>query len=222
MRTRALGLVGAMLLLQGCLVAANPPVIDSVSAPASVGPSNGAYTFSVTVDYHDDSEAVTAYDFVCQGASVSLVSSSPTSMIFQVTLPSSVSGTLGYTVDLVSASGLVSNQYTGSVVLAVPPVISLVTLPASVSANPDGSYTVPLTVTYNDSYEQVVAYDFISTSAGISLRDQALPTPGYSGAVNITVLLPTGTATGALDFYVDVISASGIVSAGYSDSVTLY
>jgi hypothetical protein len=99
------------------------------------------------------------------------------------------------------------------------PVIDSLDYPSSVGPNADGSYTISITVNFHDSDEDVVAVDFDSNIGGI--HDTYPITATMSGQTTITVDLPDGTPTGTFDFWIDVVSASGLTSANYNDSIDL-
>ncbi len=100
-----------------------------------------------------------------------------------------------------------------------PPLITSIASPTIVTANPDGSHTLELTVWFTDDSETVSDYDF--ASAATNLPKQPLETPAFTGSVDVSVPIPATTPTGTFAFTVDVISTSGTKSTPFSGSVVL-
>jgi hypothetical protein len=91
------------------------------------------------------------------------------------------------------------------------PEITQVEVPAGpVEPNADTSYTVDLTVTFDDDVD-VDTYNFDSAAANISVMgtiDPAAP----AGDLTIEVDLPTGTDSGTVDFDITVTDVNGLTS----------
>ena len=99
------------------------------------------------------------------------------------------------------------------------PFIDTVTVTDSpVPQNADGSYTIDITVDYTDDL-LVDTYDFDSDAANIHITG-AIP-DALASSFTLTIDLPTGTASGTVDFLMDVVDTDNLVSNQVSGVVVL-
>jgi hypothetical protein len=101
-----------------------------------------------------------------------------------------------------------------------PPMLTFVSHSPFVVRSRDGSYTIAITVTWVDDYELVTAFDF--TSDPITLADAPLPLAARVGHATLSIDVPYRPLDGTLHFVFDVVSASGLVSQRYTDSILVY
>ena len=99
-----------------------------------------------------------------------------------------------------------------------PDITDVAVTDSPVPPNSDGSYTVDITVTFNDDVD-VDTYNLDSSAANIHITDSIPATP--AGTFNIEVTLPTGTASGTLDFDVSVIDVNNVLSNDVGGVVVL-
>ena len=87
-----------------------------------------------------------------------------------------------------------------------------------VPQNSDGSYTVDLTVTFDDDVD-VDTYNFDSDAANIHVTDSIPAQP--AGQFTLVVTLPNGTASGTVDFDISVVDINNVVSNDATGVVVL-
>jgi hypothetical protein len=100
-----------------------------------------------------------------------------------------------------------------------PTILSGTVPTGPVAADEDGVYSFAVTVDFSDDVD-VDIYNFDADTPPISITQQIDP-PAPSGTLPLTIMLPTGTGSGTVNFDVSVEDIDNLTSNDFAGMVVL-